>query len=655
MTEAFVIIEKLKALINNRKIRCALFYTFNFDARFFENYLLPAFVPHVNFSDIEIQNSILWRKYASDLPPITVYCDFHAKTKDAPSLAYTVRTVDIKTRQGKKPCFHPKNSFILLDDNSLIVLTGSNNLSVSGWCLNTESLSALELKSNEFFPYALKHEIRSFMYAVLENFDEPTEEEDSVFSFLNQRKHTNDNHIRFFSSYRFNPRKLLDELHEKNNYNPFKKIEIISPYLSSRNGLIRDVAALITDQKIKILVPYSATNLASITKQLHEEFQESGVVWSRMIKSDEDKIYRFNHSKVYRLLGVDKMFTIVGSANFTEAGWSGFTSNGNIESMVLYEEPASLWSDWLIEHNNPNLIFPQIAEEEAPHEQRHDVPDMSFTLDWAEKTLQYNNLKRTNFKGLIMLPEKNHEVTTGKNIEIKLSETQIAALADNSIIKTHEYHTQREFFFFPIIKNNASRPYSTKLKLNDQELLNLWKNVSLSEHTKSEISDLIERYIESRLDREGELLNRKITTKSTMNTMASHMSALIKLEERIFHVPQRKTEYERAKEMLEYYIFTNNIDTLAGYRKLLHDMQNDQAILPAVCWFLLNIVNREFYDKTKINRFYRNINIPGDGLQAKVNKQQEDILNEMKSIKRLIKRGEVNDGLYKWIKNQLER
>ena len=65
--EQHVIIQKLVETIKGRKILAAVFYTFNFDVKLFENYLLPVFLPNVNFSDIEIRNSILWRKYANDL------------------------------------------------------------------------------------------------------------------------------------------------------------------------------------------------------------------------------------------------------------------------------------------------------------------------------------------------------------------------------------------------------------------------------------------------------------------------------------------------------------------------------------------------------------------------------------------------------------
>ena len=191
MMEQFVVIEKLTESINERRVKAALFYTFNFDARFFENYLLPLFLPHVNFSEIEIQNSILWRKYAKNLPAVTVYCDFHAKGKDSPTLDYEVRAIDLKSKDGSKACFHPKNSFILLDDGTLLIMTGSNNMSVSGWCTNIEGISLFEMKNGKYFPYKLKHEFWDFLFRVCRlNEFEYSPAEVLIDRFFSQRKHT---------------------------------------------------------------------------------------------------------------------------------------------------------------------------------------------------------------------------------------------------------------------------------------------------------------------------------------------------------------------------------------------------------------------------------------------------------------------------------
>lgn len=654
--EQHVIIQKLVETIKGRKILAAVFYTFNFDVKLFENYLLPVFLPNVNFSDIEIQNSILWRKYANDLPPVTVYCDFHAKSNDAPTLGYTVRAFDIKTREGKKPCFHPKNSFILLDDNTLLVMTGSNNLSVGGWCTNIEGVSVFEMKNDTYFPYTLKSEIRRFVNEVLQTVDKPpTEAEQMLERFFSQRKHTGHNDKRFYSSIPGSFAKLLYELVKENENYPFSRIEIISPYFSTSVKFVEESLGFSSENKIYALTPYSATNLADITQDVYTSFQDAGIVWSRMIQVDDDKVFRFNHSKIYRLKGENKMFTIIGSANFTDAGWKGAKMTGNIENAVVYTEQVSNWKDLLIEYNNPEIQFSLSNGDELSFDQRYDVPDLNFVLDWFNKTLSYDNPKKNKFKGLIMLPGKNYEIIADYGNKILLNAAQIDELADNSIIKVHEYGTQREFYFYPLNLNIENKPYSSMLKLNDRELIELWQQVSIKDRDKNEIADLLERFISSRIDNEGEFLVKQGLSKSTLNMMASHINALIKLEERLFNSPLKVTEYGKSKELVNYYLFTNNIDTLTGYRNLLKEMLKESAILPGVQWFLLNLLLHYFYDYTKISRVYEQLRTSKEGLKAKIEKARIEISEEIKILKKNIKPGEINENLYKWILNQIRK
>ena len=653
--EPQVIIEKLKSSIAGRKIIAAVFYTFNFDARFFENYLLPIFLPDVNFSEIEIQNRILWRRYARELPPLTVYCDFHAKSNDAPSLAYDIKAIDLKTKNGKKPCFHPKNTFILLEDWSLLVMTGSNNLSVGGWCTNVEGVSLIEMKNDNYFPYLLKSEIRQFITGLrFANEMEPTQAEQLLEQFLNQRKHTDKADHRFYNSITKKFDALFSELLKENNEQPFKRIEIISPYFSKKTELINGTIPFSEGHKLFVLTPFNATNYVDITKETYDNFENEGVVWSRLLHTDDDKVFRFNHSKIYRLKGETKMYTIIGSANYSNAGWRGYKQDGNIESAIIYIEDVSIWKNWLVEYNNPDIQFAQQNGDEASFEQRFDVPDLSFTLDWFNRKLIYTNLKRANFKGIIMLPGKNHEFVTGKNIEIQLNESQINSLADNSIIKVHEYGTLREFYFFPFNLNIESKPYSSKLKLNDRELIELWQQVSAKEQDKNEIGDLLERYISSRLDKEGELLDKKTISKSTLNMMASHINALIKLSERLFTIPQKVKEYEKSKELIDYYLFTNNIDTIVGYRNLLKEMLKEKAILPGVAWFLFNLLAYDCYNLAKISRTYKQLNGSTVGLKAKVENVRLEIQNEMKPLKKAINADKINKNLFDWVLAQIK-
>jgi hypothetical protein len=78
-------------------VKAALFTTFNFEPRFFENYVLPLLLPEVTFGQNALQNAIRWRylyREKSKVPEVTLYADQYAKSNaDAPLLDYPVHTV----------------------------------------------------------------------------------------------------------------------------------------------------------------------------------------------------------------------------------------------------------------------------------------------------------------------------------------------------------------------------------------------------------------------------------------------------------------------------------------------------------------------------------------------------------------------------------
>jgi hypothetical protein len=653
MTEHYVIIEKLKESLGKRKISAAVFYTFNFDSKFFENYILPFFLPDVPFSNNEIQNAILWRRYSSELPPVTVYCDFHAKSPEAPSLKYEVRAIDLKSLHGNKPCFHPKVSFLLLDDNSLLILTGSNNISISGWCKNEEIVSVVELNKRKFFPYYLKHAIKNFLSESksLVPLDLSVAEV-KVESFLKQRIHTKHINLVFYSSFSTDFRKLLDDLKGENLNKPFSRIEIISPYISDSKSFIEDALKYSEFGKIYLLTPYDCINETSVTEQNYIKYCELGVIWSDFVKPGSEKGFRFNHSKVYRFQGEKNMYTVVGSVNFTEAGWKGSKRGGNVESAIVYIQPVAEFKPWLKESVNPDLIFAKSNSDETSSDERFDVPDIKFSIDWLEKKLIYESLKLHDFKGKIKLGGKNCDIKIAKCIKINLNEEQLTLLAENSIIHVQEYGTMREILFYPTHINLESKPIGIKLKLNDKELLELWSHISANEKVKNEITDLLDRYLTDRIDLEDDLIGKVIPFKSTINMIASHINAIIKLEETIFKIPSRISGFSRSAEITEYYLFANNIDTISGYRNLLNNMSKDGVLLPSVHWFLLNLLRENLYQDKKVIDFFKTVRVIPVTLKDRLNKTRESLIKEIKDLKKKLNPDEikVSDWVYSHIK-----
>lgn len=651
--EHYVIIEKLKEAINGRKVLAAVFYTFNFDARFFENYLLTTFLPHVNFSDNEIQNTILWRKYINELPPVSVYCDFHTKKQDAPNLNYQVNTIDIPSVDGKKACFHPKVSFILLEDESLLVLTGSNNLTEGGWCTNREIIGIKELQNGKYFPYEQKHQLWNFLKTSNQlNGSEYSVAEKHIDSFFRKKLHSENADFNFYHSGKKSFIDYLKELLKNDDEEDFEYIEVISPYLTTGINLVNQLVEIVDNKNIYFNVPYKNGEETNITKDNYYNFQNAGVKWSRLLIKESNKGFRFNHSKIYRLKTSKNAYTIVGSVNFTDAAWRGRKQNGNFETAIVYIESLENWQPLLEPYHNNDIIFTKDQSDETHVDNRIDAPDFQFKLNWTEKTLEYNNLSSFNFTGQIKFNSKNIELKEGNQI-LNLNDTLIEELAQNPVVRVWQYHIRRELIYFPVQEGFESKPIPQKLRLKDGELIQLWENVSLKESNKSEIAGLIEKFIMSRMNVDGDLTKGVEKSKSTLNLMASHISALIRLEERVFTVPRLKGEYNKSKELIDYYLFVVNIDTLSGYINLLEEMYKEKEILPGVFWFLLNVLATDFYNEDKIKKHYKSIECSNTDLDSKIKKISQTVSDRMNLLKNELKGEGLDMKLLSWIKKEL--
>jgi len=653
-----VIIEKLKEQINGKKVIAGVFYTFNFEVTFFENYLLPMFLPNVPFSDNEIQNKILWRQYAGKLPPVTVYCDFHAKGPDAPSLDYKVITIDIKTNKGKKPCFHPKISFILLEDWSMIVLIGSCNLTKGGWCTNKEVVSIIKLENRINLPHDYKFNLKKFFEAV---FDLPDQEEYSkaekkVHEFLKSSLYTDEKEtqIDFYNPFAIHFTKKMNQLWSLNEGEPFEHVEIISPYITQGESIIRETFKYVEKGNLLLTTPYCEINTADISENNYKKFEEIGITWAKFIEPGKEKGFRFNHSKIYRFKGNKYMHTILGSVNFTEAAWNGVKNKGNVESAVIYTESAENWKPWLTLDSNPDIEFSDNQGDETASDSRKDAPNISFILDWYNNTLSYHLKETGEVSGKVLLDGDTGTILQKGKVTINLTSEWLEILSLNSTIRIR--YNGEIFYFYPEQIGIESRPLSIQLKITDQELLNLWKNISIKDEKKSQISDLIEAYIREKTDKEGDLIEVESNTKRTLNLMASHISALINLEEIIFNPPSLVRDYDAAKELFNYYLYTHNVDTLKGYREMLLAMYKDGDLLPGFYWLLLEIIKKDFYNIKDNNAFLKSIRGDMSGPKSAHNSTIKNIEDEIEIVKTDLKGLKNFDNkIIKWITTELTK
>mgnify|MGYP001045115684 FL=1 len=612
-----ILIEELKERMAGKKVKAALFYSFNFDARFFENYILTQFLPDVSFSNNEIQNAILWKKYQNELPPITVFCDFHAKGTTGPGLAYNVIPIDMPINDsGRKPCFHPKQSYVLLEDSSLIVIGGSNNITQSGWCYNIEGVNVFHFnpEANEnirYFPRELKDRFRDLCRNVRRNVltqENSTEPEKIINQFFKKQKYTDKVEVLFFNSgeeirtYQEKKEGLrsfdvfIDRIKQKyNNGEPFVKAEVISPYYSTGLNHFNTLSGVLGTDQIKFSVPFENTDYVALDERNYRDIKER-YGWGRC-SFDNGKAFRFNHSKVYRLLGNQTMVSIVGSVNCTDAAFRGVADGGNYETAIAYIDDAAKWVNQLEKVDDGSFTFTKAKEEEGYEDNRIDAFALEFTLDWNKLTLTVKNHKPANQKGKIILDGlSNKKLNDTKTItSIDLTPELVSIFADNSLIKFKPTGIDGYLYYYPTQVGIELKPFSSKYNLNDVELLELWQELDQA-NDKESMGRLIDSFVDRITDEFEEDKDDELnTSKSSINFMASHLSGLLKLKGKLFKEQHTKTGKEIQERRVTYYLLSDNIDTLIGYKRLIGKMKKNGSINIGFYWLLLKIIETYFY------------------------------------------------------------
>lgn len=655
----YVLAEYLKEELRGRQVAAAVFHTFNFDSEFFENYLLPLFLPDIPFGDNKIQNTILWKKFQHDLPPITVYCDFHAKAQKGIHLDYLVRPIDIPKQNGFKPCYHPKHSFILLEDKELLIITGSNNLTEAGWCSNLEGVNFFKLKSKVNFPRHFKDQLKFFNRHVRGYFyDDDFRTEDTLSQadvlierFFKAQGYTNGVSTEYFdtiSGYSFSNFKdyILDIKERLNDNEPFEKVEVVSPYFSKGISLFNELKDVTECDDISLSIPFENTDVVALDKSLFENVLYEGFHWKSIAAINDTKGYRFNHSKIYQFVGNENVFIVVGSINFTNMAWKGVKAGGNYESAILYISPKEDFSSLLETCSFDSLTFTGHSEEEKVPDNREDAFNLSFILDWSSQTLEINNYDEPNQKGKIEF-ENLASILINTSRTVKLKEEYIRLLSNNPILKVKPSNQHNYFYYYPIHINIEAKPLPDHLNLNDAELLQLWLELDTAKDNGTTLR-IIDNFIDRITDEAGDIKDDELkTTNSTLNVMATHLSGLIKLQNHVFTMGKTISEKNSNRKLRDYYLFANNVDTISGYRNLIAKMFTDNKLNAGFYWLLLSIIDLFFYNQLDEDDF--------DELDIlKVKTIRKTLKANIKDVKNDIVSGNLTERHLKWTLKMLK-
>ena len=343
--------------------------TFNLNGQFLEEQALPAILG-VEAPTAVARNAELHKQLAQT--DCTVFYDPTAYTGISGKFRYVARPVPLRGR-----LFHPKLVIIAgrsEDGTTWVYLAVSSaNLTLSGWGRNAESFGETWIHTRTQQAW---HGLDRFLawlqgyYADLGGEPDRREAVAVVRAALdrmpNGYRFRNDDtkpwsgtlYAHFYSSV-VNTEGLPSFLKMGRSRRP-AELWVYSPYWGSVSEMVGEFDAERTAVVPAMRADRKATGLS---KSQHDALTDIAEVWRNETERQDG---RFWHMKAYWIRYGERIYTAVGSCNFTEAGLVG--EGGNVEAMLVFEV-EDIDPEWPEESDTvslEDLSEQPTDEEEAP-------------------------------------------------------------------------------------------------------------------------------------------------------------------------------------------------------------------------------------------------------------------------------------------------
>ncbi len=401
-----VLSERIKEQMAGRKLVAAVLTTYQLDAGFFEQQVLPVFfdLPVSHAASIRLHQ--LEQTLTSVRGGIAVYYDANGlmSTSDygAPRLDFRRIPIWNLQRNKRDGVFHPKVMFLLVEaaqsdeenyrPQALIVAAMSANLTQSGWWSNVEVCHVEEIE--EHGATRTKGDLEWLLKWLRDRTSSDADRSpiQNILSFLAgteeraQKSLDGMLHTHFYTS-----REPLPEFLERTAKEKITGmyLEVISPYFDDRDTCqpLQELIDRFQPKEIRVFLPRSAAETGLLKSQLYDAIRKlPNTFWGRFPKKQfrlgksEDAGDRFVHAKVYRFFTQNpkREVYLVGSANLTTPA---HRSGGNMEAGFLVE---------VIPDQKPDFWLTLDPQKPKKFEAKEEQQDETGAQEGTRLQLQYH-------------------------------------------------------------------------------------------------------------------------------------------------------------------------------------------------------------------------------------------------------------------------
>jgi hypothetical protein len=591
-----VLSEALANAVGRRRVKAAVFATFEFEPEFFELNVLPCLFPDVAWSHMPNVKRVQIGKCLTGIEHLAVIYDRRGLKPANGSAHLDYERIAVTPSRG---VFHAKTIFLLLESQpeeqteldgakeSLVLVTTSANLTRNGWHENVEIAQVLEIASGESSAVRAdllgQHGLLALWERLVPGRADGTSEPamQAIRQFL-KRRVKEPAHLKYQGLLRprlYGGQKPFHQfLREEGRIQREQfRLEIVSPFFenTAEASTLATLLEQIRPVETRIYLPRDDDGAARCSADYFQAVErlkkEYSIVWACLpeeltrwsCKGDRAR-HRNVHAKVYRLFEAGRArddwhdIQIIGSVNLTRAAHAG-NRLGNFESAILADLPCNRRPEWWLNplESPPASFRPQSSEDQVTSLAWHAL---ILRFDWQEERLEY--YWRTKGNGPARASVLANGVTLFEFKGIVFNEwRQLGDGADRAIQDRLTTSSLVEFLVDddppqPLLiqeVNMAMKP-SLLEQLTAAEILEYWSLLTpdqRNEFLEAKLTELIERAEQGTKDRLPEAIE------SFFDRFAGVFHAFSCLEEHVLDALQRD-----ARKEIQYRLLGADCDSL---------------------------------------------------------------------------------------------
>lgn len=295
----------------------------------------------IEFLETQIINNLNVRKNITFVMDYWKYRELFHDTKSLPTkLGVYYNIENIKIKNGGS--FHPK-LYLFVSDNKIKIVIGSFNVTDNAFKKNLESGIVITIDQNNIIEsdYNLINQVSDLLKEIFLD-------KNTLIEFVSVTLKTTISDIlktKLFKDAQ-NKKKYATPLNIIWSLNSsiysqilskytvqIDELNVISPFYDSH--LRQSLESLDEIKKLTLIIP---KNRSTFPKELMKNYINfSQNVTCKLVSSVESNIERTIHAKLYQITA-EKEFLVIGSSNFTEAGFLSNTHPRNLEIAVIIED-----------------------------------------------------------------------------------------------------------------------------------------------------------------------------------------------------------------------------------------------------------------------------------------------------------------------------